>query len=92
MLEKRIEKYVFDELKKMDGIALKLVSPTMDSLPDRLILLHGKIWFREFKKPGKKPTPKQWVRMRQLIAMGFDVDYIDTMEKAEQFVNEIRTA
>ena len=39
MLEKYIEKKLVAEVKKMGGIAAKFVSPGLDGMPDRLVLL-----------------------------------------------------
>lgn len=47
-------------VKNSGGIALKLVSPGFDGMPDRLVLLPGgKIGFVEVKVPGKEPRPLQ---------------------------------
>ena len=54
MLEKYIEKKLVAEVKKMEGIAAKFVSPGLDGMPDRIVLLpHGKMAFIELKAPGK---------------------------------------
>ena len=42
ILEKDIEKYLRDEIKKVGGIAYKFVSPGNSGVPDRLVLLPGR--------------------------------------------------
>lgn len=55
MREQFIEKKFTDAVKKMGGIAPKFVSPGLDGVPDRLVLLPmGRMAFVEFKAPGKK--------------------------------------
>ena len=66
MLEKHIEQKLVKKVKDKGGLALKLVSPSLDGLPDRLLLFSkGKIAFAELKAPGKKLRPLQEKRKRQ---------------------------
>lgn len=54
--ENRIERHLAMSVKKMGGMAVKFVSPGLDGVPDRIVLLPGrKIAFVELKAPGKKP-------------------------------------
>jgi hypothetical protein len=78
MREKTIEIKLKNTVKSMGGIALKLISPGFDGVPDRLVLLpHGKLAFIELKAPGKGPLPLQEKRKKQLEALGFSVFCID---------------
>ena len=78
MLEKVIEKKLVAAVKKMGGIAAKFVSPGLDGMPDRLVLLpNGKMAFLELKAPGKKPRPLQLRRIKQLQKLGFACYVID---------------
>lgn len=53
MREKEIEQKLVAEAKAAGGIAAKFVSPGLDGMPDRLVLLPGgKIGFVEVKAPG----------------------------------------
>ena len=88
--EKRVEKIFTDAVKKMGGMAVKFVSPGLDGVPDRIVLLPGrKIAFVELKAPGKKPRPLQIKRMRQLECLGFPVFVIDGVEKIGGVLDEI---
>lgn len=54
MREKQIESKLVIEVKKIGGIAPKLVSPGFDGMPDRLVLLpDGHIAFVELQGPSK---------------------------------------
>lgn len=86
MLENRIERRLVLRTKKLGGRAIKWVSPSMDSLPDRLIFLPGGILFMvETKRPGKVPSKKQEAVHGIFRALGFKVYWLDTLEKVEAF-------
>ena len=66
MREKLIEQQLIKSVKDIGGIALKIVSPGLDGMPDRLILLpNRKVAFVEVKAPGKTLRPLQEKRKRQ---------------------------
>ena len=72
-------------------MALKFVSPGMAGIPDRLVLLpKGRIYFVELKAPGKALRPLQVKRKRQLEALGFKVYVIDSYEKIQLFIDEVK--
>jgi len=93
MREKQIESKLVIEVKKIGGIAPKLVSPGFDGMPDRLVLLpDGHIAFVELKAPGKKPRPLQLARHRLLRSLGFRVYVIDDAEQIAGMLDEIRAS
>ena len=72
------------------GICPKLISPGMDGMPDRMILLPGAIIaFVEVKAPGRKPRPLQLRRHEQLRALGFRVYVLDDPERIPALLREI---
>lgn len=95
MQEKQIETFFRDRVKEMGGLALKLISPGMSGLPDRLVLLPGgQLFFAELKRPGGKARPLQQAVHRRLDQLGFVVHVIDTKEMALEVLNryEIHSA
>ena len=89
-LEKTIEKCLVDEVKKQGCLAPKLVSPGMNGLPDRLILMpNGKMAFVEVKAPGKKPRPLQVARHEILRQLGFKVYVLDDVKEIGGIIDEI---
>ncbi len=93
MLEKYIEKKLVAAVKKMGGIAVKFVSPGLDGMPDRLVLLpNGKMAFIELKAPGKKPRPLQIRRIKQLQNLGFACYVIDSTEQIGGTLDEIQSS
>ena len=82
MREKNIEARLVAEVRRRGGLAPKYVSPGLDGVPDRLILLPGgKFAFAELKAPGKTLRPLQALRKRQLEKLGFRVFVIDGTEQ-----------
>ncbi len=56
--EKILERRLVLAVKKVGGVCPKFVSPGLDGMPDRLILLPGgRIAFAEVKRHGEKPRP-----------------------------------
>lgn len=90
MREKNIESKLAAEVRRRGGLAPKFVSPGLDGVPDRLILLpSGKAAFAELKATGKTLRPLQAVRKRQLEALGFRVFVIDSTEQIGGVLDEL---
>lgn len=74
----------------MGGLAPKFVSPGLDGVPDRVILLPGGHFaFAELKAPGKTLRPLQKRRKRQLEALGFKVYVVDNPDQIGGVIDEI---
>ena len=92
MREKGIEQKLVAEAKAAGGIAVKFVSPGLDGMPDRLVLLPGgKIGFVEVKAPGKVPRPLQVARHRLLKRLGFQVFVLDDPAQIGGILDAIQT-
>jgi hypothetical protein len=88
--EKYIEQKLIKAVKELGGITPKFVSPGLDGVPDRIVLLPmGRIAFVELKAPGKKMRPLQVKRKTQLEALGFLVYCIDGVEQIGGVLDEI---
>ncbi len=88
--EKSIEQALTAASKAIGGMGVKLVSPGMAGMPDRLVLLpHGRTGFVEVKAPGRKPRPLQLRRHEQLRVLGFQVHVLDSMEKVGDILKAI---
>ena len=91
--ESEIERHLAVSVKKLGGMAVKFVSPGLDGVPDRIVLLPGrKIAFVELKTPGKKTRPLQEKRKRQLEGLGFPVYVIDGLGQIGGVLDEICSA
>lgn len=90
VLEKQIEKKLYQEVKARGGLALKFISPSLLGVPDRLVLLPGgRAYFVELKAPGKKSTLKQLKVQTMLCALGFQVRILDRFDAVMDFVEEV---
>jgi hypothetical protein len=86
--EKQIEKELVKAVKQRGGLAPKLISPGMDGMPDRMVLLPGEcILFVEVKAPGRKPRPLQVLRHRQLTELGFEVYVLDDPDQIPEILS-----
>ncbi len=91
MEESKIERHLKKQIELLGGLALKFVSPGVSGVPDRIVLLpHGRIIFVELKAPGKKTRPIQEYRIKMIRALGFRVEIIDSIEKVNKFIKEIK--
>ena len=84
--EAQVEDYLVDRIKALKGMCVKFVSPGLRGVPDRIVLLpDGRIYFIELKRPGKKATPQQLKRHRELKDLGHTVHVIDTFVGVDIF-------
>ena len=92
MRESTIEHRLVTEVKKRGGIAQKFVSPGLDGVPDRLVLLpQGHMAFVELKAPGQKPRPLQVKRIEQLRALGYLAYCIDQPNQIGGILDEVQS-
>ena len=88
MLEKDIETYLRNEVKKIGGIAYKFESPGNLGVPDRLVLLpNGLQFFVELKAPGKKLRATQVAQHKRLENLGQVVFTLDSKAQVHLFID-----
>lgn len=79
MKESTIEAYGVREIERAGGTCEKFKTPGRRSVPDRICSLRpGKVFFIEFKAPGKRPTPAQTRDHERRRARGFRVYVVET--------------
>lgn len=90
MNEKYIERKLVEAVKKAGGLAPKFVSPGLNGVPDRIVLLpSGRMAFVELKSPGEMMRPLQIRRKKQLESFGFKVYCIDEVSQIGGVIDEI---
>ncbi len=88
MREKEVEKYLIRQVRKSGGLCLKFISPGWSGAPDRVCLWpKGRLKFVEVKRPGEKMRPLQERRAEELRELGFQVEVVDTLDKAQEVAN-----
>ena len=92
--EADIEAYLRDRVREvLHGKAYKWVSPGNNGVPDRMVCLPGgRVVFAELKAHGKQPRPDQVAKHRELRALGFRVDVLDSKAAVDAFIEELRGA
>ena len=90
MRENEVERQLSLAVKRMGGMAVKFVSPGLDGVPDRIVLLPGrKMAFVELKAPGKRLRVLQEKRKKQLEELGYPVYVIDGVGQIGGVLDEI---
>lgn len=91
MDEKSVERRLVMEVRKEGGICPKFVSPGMNGMPDRIVLLPDeKFGFVEVKRPGQKPRKLQERRHHRLRSLGYKVFVLDNPGDIHTVLTEIR--
>lgn len=89
MIESKIEKYLFDEIKKVNGMCLKWVSPGNKGVPDRIIFLNKQIWFIELKSTTGERTKLQIFFEKLLLQYTNNYKVINSKEQVDIFIKNI---
>lgn len=93
MKEKYIEKKFVEAVMNLGGLAPKFVSPGLNGVPDRIVLLpNGHMAFVELKAPGQMMRPVQLRRKRQLERLGYKVYCIDALSEIGGVIDAIQSA
>ena len=91
MKEKIIEKWLVQEVTKLDGTAYKFKSPGRHSVPDRICVFPNNIHaFVECKATGKIPTEAQWREIERIRDKGHWVLVIDRRSEIVKFINKVK--
>lgn len=92
-IEKDIERWLGNQLKKMGCIYMKFVSPGNDGVPDRIIVLPGGgVIFVELKDTNGKLMANQRVQISRLRKQGALVFVVTGMSDAKLFVEDMGRA
>lgn len=81
--ESEIEAYLVKRVRELGGITYKFTSPGRNAVPDRIVLLHGRVGFIELKAPGKRPTEAQYAEHARIRLQGCFADWADTKERVD---------
>ena len=90
-LERTIETATCSRAKRLGWLSRKFVSPGNRSAPDRMFMRDGDMFFIEFKRLGKKPTPAQDHEHEKIRAAGFRVFVVDSLAEGAALFDRIET-
>ncbi len=88
--ENQVETYLHDQIVKLGGTTYKWTSSNRVSVPDRIVILKGAVWFVEVKTLGKHPTPAQQREMNRLKSHGCNVTYVSGKAGVDEFIKGIK--
>lgn len=86
MREKEIEMYLVKRVKSLGGLCYKFTSPNGAGVPDRIVILNGRLHFFELKATGQKPRPLQVIQIERLRFQGQIVRVADSKEKIDEYL------
>lgn len=90
MRESKIESYLVREVKKLNGLCLKWVSPGTRGVPDRIVIMpKGKTYYVEMKQPKGRVDPLQQYMHKQLTNRGHQVFTLWTKEDVNVFIKRV---
>lgn len=71
--ERQIEKHLVDCVKMRGGMSYKFISPGAVGVPDRIVMLKGKLAFVELKTSTGRVSPMQKYQHQRIEEHGFPV-------------------
>lgn len=91
MLEKEIERWLGEQMKKLGCLYFKFTSPSNPGVPDRLIITpDGRTIYVELKTEiGRLSNIQKW-QIGRMQALGADVRKIKGKDEAKAFAREVK--
>ncbi len=86
--EAAIEDYLVKKSKEHNALCWKFVSPSMDGVPDRIVIYDGHVIFIELKAPGETPRKLQLHVMKLLREHGADARVFDSRAQVDALFKE----
>lgn len=84
-IEGKIEQYLVKRVKVSGGMCLKLSG--YKGIPDRIVLMNGKVYFVEVKKTGGGVVSEAQVEMlKKLNDAGYIAVILDSKESVDKFL------
>lgn len=92
MLEAEVEKRLVIGVRKLGGEAYKFVSPGHAGVPDRIVVIDGRVVFVELKAEGGRVRPAQKRQIFSLTKHGADVRVLKGPDEVDMFLEELKGA
>jgi|TARA_Y100000310_G_C20519146_1_gene732765 hypothetical protein len=88
--ENMVERYLDSEILKLGGMTRKWVSPGVNGVPDRIVIIQGLVFFVEVKTVDGRLSPWQERELERLSAHGAHTDVVYGVEGVDKFIQEVR--
>ena len=88
-LERDVENYLIHQVKQLNGLTYKWVSPGIRGVPDRIVILAGKLFFVELKRANGSLRKNQQYQIRKLREQGQLVFTVYSKADVDQVLSEI---
>ena len=88
--ERDVEGYLVKRVEALGGEVRKLKWIGRRGAPDRLVMLPGRSFFVETKKPGEDAEKHQHKEHKVMRAAGLRVVIIDSIDSVDEVLNECR--
>lgn len=89
ILERSIERYLRTKVITSGGMCLKWVCPQHKGVPDRIVLLKGKVYFVEVKSPTGHLSKLQHEFAWELAKHGYIHNVVRNKEQVDQLIKGI---
>ena len=89
--ENKVERYLDSEVKKLGGITRKWVSPGVSGVPDRIVLIAGRVFFVEVKTEDGKLSAAQQREHARLKDAGAKVYTLCGEGEVDEFMRSLAT-
>jgi len=87
--ENKVERYLDKQVTAINGITRKWVSPGRDGVPDRIVILSGRVWFVEVKTVSGKLSVAQEREHQRLRDVGAEVFTVFGGQGVDCFIREV---
>lgn len=84
--EAKVEKHLDKRIKELGGLTRKWVSPGRDGVPDRVVIIHGVVWFVEIKTVDGRLSVVQKREQKRLTDAGANVTTLYGQTDVDKFI------
>ena len=88
-MEKHVEKYLVQTVKRLGGVAFKFTSPSHRGVSDRVVCLQGQTWFVELKQTGGRLSALQKLFADEMIRLEQNYVCLWSKEDVDKWISDL---